>query len=303
MANFFSQKRASDFTYENRWLATGEVLFLIVGVGVQELFNTDPKLRDLIPGETIRTTYKDFRFKDGQMRFLTTMQRKNVPIFFRGDFTRDASKLAGYNSGVSNGCPSLMISHDVRLGRMLQTRYEQLKLRVGDRSLKLAINIKPTPNFVKLYKYLLARYPNSYIYAQGTSDFRSLNNSGVPIGRMRYFANVEEWRESLRGMDASFGGRIHGNMIALSVGLPVFVVAPDHRVLELVRRMMVPHVTVYDHRLALDGLDVASVVTERAFDGERFDRNRCGIAKKYIHVFEQFGIGVQPHVREIAKIC
>lgn len=300
VANVFNERRLAEFRFENVLLKSGG-LPLFVGIGIQASFRKSGK-SDLLPGGVIETRAEEFSFREGEMTLLKELQELKIPMFTRGHFTTNATRATGYQYAISNGCPSLMISGDVRLGETLERKYNALKSRIGDRSLKVAINLKNLPEFFLVCKRILDDYPNSLVYAQGITDFRRMKGENIPLDRIRIFSDVEEWRESMRRMDVSIGGRIHGNMVALSVGVPVFVVAPDHRVLELAERMRIPHTTLFGDAVR-KGMDVAEVVSATKFDGAAFDRNRCEIAQTYLRVFRQFGIGVQPHVRSIAEIC
>lgn len=59
--------------------------------------------------------------------------------------------------------------------------------------------------------------------------------------RARSFVNVKSWLEFLRGMDFSFGSRIHGNIAGVLAGIPVYVFVSDTRIMELVDYHRIPH--------------------------------------------------------------
>lgn len=302
-ANFFNPRNVVRFKYDLEGLRRFKTTPLLIGVGVQAYFTKNSTKIDLDPGREIETQPEDFEFLDNAKELLNELQERKAPMLFRGDFTLKAAQNAGYMYGISNGCPSLFMNEDVWLGETLQRRYEEIGKRVGDKSLKIAINIKEGTRFRSWYKAILSSYPNSFVYSQGKGDMISLQKAKVPFERVRMFNNVQNWRESMKGMDLSIGARIHGNMLALGVGVPVFVLAPDHRVLELVSRMKIPHTTFYSEELRVDEFDVAQIVSEAGFDGWEFDLNRCGIAKNYRKVFAMYGIQVARHVKEISDLC
>lgn len=270
---------------------------------MQARFHKDGRSPDLEPGAHIETTAADFEFSDSARTLLSLLQTREYPMLFRGDFTLQAASLAGYNHGVSTGCPTLFLNHRSRLGAHMQEKYDALRMRANDSSLRVAINVKEGKNFMRLVKAILQRYPNSYIYAQGRGDMVYLERCGIPFERVRLFANVEAWRDSLRGMELSIGARIHGNMLALAAEVPVYIIAPDHRVLEMARRMLVPHTTYFGRDVPGEDVDLASFVGSVGLDGQQFDRNRCAIAKSYRSMFSRFGFDAAPHVRAISEIC
>lgn len=308
-ANAFSEMDMSqiNFTAVLERMNSRNEICLFIGIGSQAGFTLDDNnalghhhLKSEL--QNIEAQSYNFKFMPETRRFLLEMERRRVPMLMRGDFTRDAARKVGYTHGISLGCPSLMLNPDVHMGATLQRRYTALRKRIGDKSLKIAITNRNEPRFLELLMDILNHYPNSFVYAQGKSDLGHYKRTGVPYERIRFFTNVHDWMKSISHMDVAFGGRIHGSMMALSVSVPVFVIAPDHRVLELVKRMQVLHTTSLNKEL-VPGLDVAGLMTEQTFDGEAFDRNRCEIAKEYEKAFKPFGIGISQQVRKIARSC
>lgn len=276
---------------------------LIVGIGVQEYFGRNGTMKDMAPGRKIETGVKDFAFTNNSLSLMSILEDRGLPMLMRGDFTWTAAQRAGYRQGISLGCPSLLMNGDITLGEKLEAKYRALRNHIGDRSLKIAINIKTSmPQYFNFFKSILDAYPNSLIYAQGAYDMQALQKYDVPFHRVRFFTNVPEWRKSIAKMDISFGARIHGNMIAIAAEVPSFVIAPDHRVLELVQRMKIPHTTSVDPRLKR-GLDIAKIIWESGFNGDLFDENRCTSSKVYERVFRQYGMRVSDHVARIAASC
>ncbi|PXF40522.1 Triose phosphate/phosphate translocator, chloroplastic [Gracilariopsis chorda] len=300
-ANLLNTRRAFAYDDVRDVLQSGDV-YLYVGIGIQYLFRDTVKWDDLSPGTKIETSVDTVQYPADTYMFLNLMQKHRNPMLVRGDFTLRTNQNAGYHYGVSTGCPSLFINQAVRAGRLLQRKYDALKSRVGDLSLKIAINYKANANISSFLLDVLNRYENSLIYAQDVEDYGKLQQMGVPFDRTRLFSDVEEWMQSLSEMDVAFGVRIHGNMAALGTGTPALVIAMDHRVLELTERMRVPYVTTYDVRL-VNGVDVASLVSEVGFNGEEFDRNRCVTARLYEEQMAKYGMEVHSTLRRISSIC
>lgn len=278
--------------------------YYIVGAGTQPIFNYDMSLVDVGAADSIAVGPEDYNLIDEGRNLLQVMQRKKQVAFFRGAFTNAVAKRFGYTYGLETGCPSLMINRDVRLGQSLQIKYDAIAKRIGDKSLKIAINLSKPPRLRQIYWQILREYPNSLIYAQGKNDFDALKEEGIPWDRVRFFAaDVPAWIRSIESMDVSFGSRIHGNMVAVSAGVPVFLIAPDHRVLEMAQTMNLPATHLYDERLLEDSIDVASFFAQAQFDGAEFDRNRCRIAREYKKHFNEAGMPLAPHVEKITELC
>lgn len=303
-ANLFNYRLSGGLFKSNLdMLNKYEDLLLYVGVGSQAGFILGDYYNDLRPTEDkITVSPSDLEFPPNAKEYLKGMEERAYPMLLRGNFTRDACLSLGYSHGISVGCPSLMLNADVQLGKRLEHKYEALRSRIGDRSLRIAINSRKETRYHTFFMSILNAYPNSLVYAQGLNDIIPYKRSGLPYHRIRFFTNVHDWKKSLSKMDLAFGGRIHGNLIAVAASIPVFIVAPDYRVLEIAQRMQIPHTTSLDKGL-VHGLDVAKFVSKKAFDGAAFDRNRCETAKLYEEVFGRFNIGISSHVKNIARSC
>lgn len=286
-------------------VARGEP-FLLVGLGAQGQFNSRPVEQDLGGAAGIRLGPFDYNLDERPRRLLRILQDAGQPALLRGAFTEVVATRAGYSHGFVAGCPTLLLNHDVRLGRTLQSRYDAVARRAGDTSLRVAINARSMARTFSFSVSLLKKYPNALVFAQGPSDLHMLRSRNVSFERVRvYEANVPRWLEELSKMDVSIGPRIHGNMAALAATppTPAFIVAPDYRVLEMADEMRVPYTDIYDRRLLKADIDVAELVRSASFDGEAFDRNRCRIAKLYKTVFDQAGVPVAKHIDQLTRIC
>jgi hypothetical protein len=85
------------------------------------------------------------------------------------------------------------------------------------------------------------------------------------------------------------GSRIHGAMPALSVGLPVYLIAPDLRVQELAISMGLPFTTSLDESFNM----IISVVELFLASVEvwlHFDSKRRSIALKYVELLTDIGV-------------
>lgn len=275
---------------------------LMIGAGIQVPFDT-------LKSENALTSLK-FSQKDiskivlhrNSTSFLETMQRNNGFASFRGELTLRTAENYGFKNGISLGCPTLLINKSPEIGKILMKKYQDVSKRVGDKTLKVALNLNFRVENGYEYKTILKEYPNSIIYAQHNDEADFLYSQGVPFRQIRIYTDVEDWIESLRQMDVAMGTRIHGNMAALAAETPILVVAPDYRVLELVQRMKIPHITTLDDRLR-QSFDIAELFSNLKFDGTAFDENRCKIANSYIDLFGKCGLSVSQQVFKIGSPC
>ena len=276
---------------------------LMVGIGVQMEFRRQSNDPEFNSDARIKVTSDDYLHPNKTKNFLREMEKTGSIMFARGEFTVNITRRGGFTGAHAIGCPSFWINEDVHLGRTLEQKYKAVAARRGDKSLKIAVNIKKMAGFHRQIAHIRDNYPNSRFYAQSLGDLSLLNNLKVPFERARLFTNVEDWIADLQEMDVAYGVRIHGNMIALGAGLPTLIAASDWRVKEMAMAMKIPYRTTYDPVFEKD-LDVAKMIYEMPrFDGAAFDRNRCKIAKTYLRLFPRFGIRVRKHVSEVSKLC
>lgn len=281
--------------------------FFALGLGTQAEFSAEKAKQDLGLALDIEIKPEDVKLHSSSVNFLSEMESMKQVAFFRGSFTNKVAKLHGYHYGIETGCPTLMINHDVALGKSLQRKYDEISQRIGDRTIKLALNSNPMfPRIQRLCVKLMELYPNAILYTQIGNDIEQFRRSGIPFERVRIFqGDVKAWMEDIKDMDMAFGARIHGNMFAMAANpaIPVFVLAPDHRVLELAQTMKIPYTDLYDRRLLNEELDIAELVRDYQFDGLEFDQNRCAIAKHYVRELSAVGLKIASHIISISKNC
>ena len=151
--DIFNTKYNYNLNREIRLMENSSVPF-IVGAGVQAFFATGKgkeSLNDLNPDGIISQTPEMYDLSSDTKHLLEILQKHEHPVFVRGNFTLRVTQLAGYSYGIATGCPSLMMSEKVHLGRVVQGKYSALMEREGDFSLKVAININSKPRLLETY--------------------------------------------------------------------------------------------------------------------------------------------------------
>lgn len=301
-ARSLMQNRMAAFT---RNMSMHNEPFFFVGIGTQSSFHQDHDQNDFAMADTIVNSPDDYDLVDEGVTMLKKLQQMKTTVFFRGAFSNKVAKLSGYTYGVETGCPSYMLNTNVRLGQMMQPKYDSISKRINDRSIKVAVNVAAGMMRLRAwYLNILKTYPNSVLYLQNRHESAFFEKNGVPFERFRYFPrNVESWIESLSSMDVSIGSRIHGSMAALAAGIPLYIIAPDFRVSEMAQSMALPYTNIYDKRLLDDKLDIARLFKDIRFNGNNFDKNRCRIAKIYQDKLGRRGVKLAPHVVRISNIC
>jgi len=173
----------------------------------------------------------------------------------------------------------------------------------------------PPAYFPGLFKQaidIVEQYPGSIIIMQDWRDVKHMNRAikelhmlqstlDLITAQSRYYTSVEDWQESYMHVDAVFSWRIHGAMVGISIGLPVFVVAPDMRVAELCEAMAIPWSTVLDPAFSTPEFNAGSYLASVKFDGEAFDANRSRLASLYLDAFASAGIPPSKHLKAIGN--
>lgn len=185
--------------------------------------------------------------------FVSAVLDRSPSIGVRGELTNDYLRGLGFRDVEVIGCPSMfMYGADLRIDKRRSSLGQDARV---------AINVSP---YVKAMGPVVTRhverYPNlTYIpqdldtlamllWGDAGSDVASDDPRPIHLAhplfrddKVRFFVDPTPWIDFLRGMDFSFGTRIHGNIAALIAGTPAVVLAHDSRTLELARYFEIPH--------------------------------------------------------------
>ena len=185
--------------------------------------------------------------------FASAVLDRSPSIGVRGELTHDYLAGLGFRDLEVIGCPSLFLD-----GARLHVEKRVPELTSDSR---IALNVSPYVAAMGPIALRHAeRYPNLVYLAQDIETLELLlwgrPHEAVPVDdprpihaahplfrtdRVRFFVDAWPWLGFLRGMDFSFGTRIHGNIAALMAGTPAVVLAHDSRTLELARYFEIPH--------------------------------------------------------------
>ncbi len=101
----------------------------------------------------------------------------------------------------------------------------------------------------------------------------------------KVFYDLGEWDRYIRAFDASIGGRFHGNLIALTNGVPAFIIVHDSRTREMAETMTIPHCGVEDVKTPTD-------IFERlkAADYDAFERSYTRMYDRYAAFLTRNGL-------------
>jgi hypothetical protein len=210
--------------------------------------------------------------------FVAAVLDRSPSIGVRGELTRDYLAELGFRDVEVIGCPSLFIGGP-------DLHVEKRRPTLGPDA-RIALNVSP---YVKAMGPIVARhaerYPNLTYIPQDIETLETLlwgpRDDAIDPGdprpihlehplfradKVRFFVDPWPWIAFLRGMDFSFGTRIHGNITALMAGTPAVVLAHDSRTLELVRYFEIPHRLMPEVAPDLDAADLFAEADFTAFN-------------------------------------
>ncbi|GMH90512.1 hypothetical protein TL16_g11792 [Triparma laevis f. inornata] len=279
-----------------------DVPTVIIGIGIQAEF------KDVEDVSKIAL----FDFHADFLNEVVARQR-SPSIAVRGDFTETACKNVHVNNCISMGCPSLTISHDLNLGRIMKTRWDATmeKIQKGERLQKLIITLpalQPAENpekYDSLVSMFLHLYQNHEVYfieqmGYDRSNFVNYKKRSTKIVKpedWKRFDNVEDWIDFVSDADLIVSTRIHGGMAGIATGTPTFVIPTDFRIMELVNAMAIPYLSMEKATLPFESLSKTVSLVEKDFD--LFERNRRIKIYEYVRILGEIGVEIDPALLEV----
>jgi hypothetical protein len=185
--------------------------------------------------------------------FVGAIMDKSGSVGVRGEWSMDYLQGLGFKDVEVIGCPSMFMWGD---GLEVHKRTPALS-----HASPIAINVTPRiPQLGPIVESHTANYPNLTYVGQEMDCLRLLlwgeglrkmsDPNPLPVWpshpllrnhRTKMWVDPWPWIDYLRGMEFTFGTRIHGNIAALLAGTPAYVLAHDTRTLELARYFDIPH--------------------------------------------------------------
>ena len=270
---------------------------IVIGVGVQ--------------AKVDESISQDFVFDDLSKKFMKEILERSAMVGVRGEITAEYMKKLGFveeKDFTVIGCPSMYMFGD-------QLTIKTPKELTPDSlvSVNRKINISK-----KLHRFIVrsSKQFHNYMYVpQGIDDLKLLYR-GIPINRNKYpvipknypdttehaiyasgheigFTNVNAWLKFLSERDFSFGTRIHGNIAAVLAGIPVYIFAPDARILELARYHNIQHMLAKDITKETNIFDV--------YEKADFSKVKEGHEKRFHHYLDFLETNGLQHVYGTAR--
>jgi hypothetical protein len=228
--------------------------------------------------------------QQGTRRLLSILQERCRLIGVRGDFTAQVLNDFGITNVAPVGCPSLYrrLTPSLSVRRPTASTLHKISLNgsrnVVDHAGSPAAARHVEAQLIRLslergYDYVLQNEdPEMYVlcgsdseqHMQAVDSVIETFDLGVTRDELvrhvrakyRLFFNLAEWDDYIRDFDLSAGSRFHGNLIALTNGVPALIFPHDSRTTELAELMQIPHVPVEQ----VDTIDLETLVSTADYD-------------------------------------
>lgn len=269
------------------------------------------------------------QLKEGSLRLLDYLRRREIPLLVRGRFTRDFLLSHGLKHVTAFGCTSNLLNPSPNLGKEVQQRYVTVKKHFSEgRRLSIALNLEYfglETRKVQMFVRLMKSHWGSLVLQSDSQMFqagRSRPSDSIGIEGMewiykyftgspdpdefndliqkhsRIFVNVPSWLEYLRTCDLSIGSRFHGNILALQAGTPAHVFVHDSRTKELCDSCKIPYTNWEDLNDENEILENALGVS---FDGDAYDSNRREMTQQFETFLSTFSLAPSAGLRALAQ--
>jgi hypothetical protein len=283
LANAFRPSFANQLRRLTRLIRKLEIPVVVVGVGAQAAPNAVE-----LP-EAMREPTK---------AFLSAVLDKSAKVGVRGEITRRCLDQLGFGDQHIEviGCPSLYAS-----GRDLAVQKNDEGI---SRDSRIAANLTLSQVTVaKMMRRASELYPELIYIPQTINELRMLlwgeplpnvHDDHVPAApsdplyvqnRIRFFLDPLVWHRFLADREFAFGSRIHGNIAALAVGTPAYLLTFDSRTTELADYHAIPYSPVSQVK---PNTDPAELYDRADFSG--FNRRHPEAFDHYLSFLEKNGL-------------
>lgn len=256
----------------------------------------------------------DLEVPEGTRRFLKVVSERTSTIGVRGEFSAEVCRALGVSNVQVTGCPSLYRTQQPTLRVTRQPWRDDMRVSVNGSH--TVVGHASNPSAAKQVERQILEYavehgrpyvlqnemPEIEIVADPTVDRAAYEAALAPVlarfdcsispsayfdylrENGRLFFDLESWDRFISEQDFSLGSRFHGNLIALSNGVPAAVLVHDSRTTEMCEFARIPHLPI-DKVGALDPRTIYE-----ALDLDGFERNYEVIYRDYVGFLDANGV-------------
>lgn len=249
----------------------------------------------------------------GTRRMLSVVSERTKSIGVRGHFTAEVMSNLGFKNVQPIGCPSLYRARRRDLGLKRPSTCSELRVTLnGSRNVtehshspEAAIQLEAA--IIRLcveqrYNYVLQNEMPEIFIAEGNSLPVGYENHlstivskfNIPMHEREYidfiksnfkiFFDLESWDNYIKEFDISIGSRFHGNIIALTNGIPAVLFSHDSRTTEMAEFMRIPHIPVN----LIDTISIERIIEMADFSS--FEKNYCELYDNFARFLEDNGL-------------
>lgn len=282
LANAFRASFVKELNYLTALVKKLNIPCVVTGVGIQAKLEADVS--------------QSFSFDGAVKDFVRAVLGKSVIIGVRGEITGNYLKSLGYTEEKDYtviGCPSMYMFGkklpQARVNGLTKDSPVSINYKIDlpmklhhlmERSKKELNNYHFIPQSIEELRLIYAGFPypvskhkkipKTYPLSLASEVYRGDKVLG--------FVNVESWLSFLRGVDFSFGSRIHGNIAAVLAGTPCYIFAYDARICELADYHNIPFMPAKDITDTTNVFDV--------FEKTDFSSIQKGHEERFMHFLD-----------------
>ena len=269
---------------------------------------------------------------EGTRRFLQEVSKRSYQVLVRGKFSKTACKSVSIHNAIAAGCPSYLLSSEVKLWSRILDRLKHTDILDG---LVITEGVYSPPagyDALKEVEQLLfemvaidhADYVGQMqggVIAHGLNcvdekwqkDTLNIKNYLCPrlpadrflsIARRRFksFIRIDKWLRYLEKKTACIGTRVHGNLLALQSGTPAVPLTHDSRSSELCEFTGLPYFNIsqVDVSNLSDFLGLFDII--RNSNARALDDQRIQIARIYYDALKKSGIRPSDHLKVLSQL-
>ncbi|SFE47229.1 polysaccharide pyruvyl transferase family protein [Nitrosomonas sp. Nm166] len=285
-----------DFGYMADFLEKTNLPITITGVGAQT---------------NDRTTTSEIH--PNTLRLMNIISERSASLGVRGYYTAEVLAAHGIHNIRVIGCPSIYTSRcpSVNVNTMPLKQLKTISINFSRRVHTHSFY----PDRMKVIENTLLKYALGYesiFIAQDEveelSILASIENATIKAQIIKYFdqidpdicidyfrkktkffCNVSDWAKHIRSVDLSIGSRFHGNLIALTNGIPALTIVHDSRTMEMCALLGVP--TLHVSKIEKDNFkitDIQNAILEA--DYSQFENSYKILFKRFVKFLNENGI-------------
>jgi len=273
--------------------------------------------------ELDKKSLKVAELTDFQTKFLLEVEDRgseddtpNIGVY--GKISKKVCENSGIKSCVAMGCPSLTLSREPSLGKLLQDKWNKAlkSMKQGDK-LKVVlvlpevhgqgyIGLKSVPyiGIAKMYTNICLEHDCSFVIQDKGTDkqyFLDYDFASAAVNEDQFVVfdeDIDEWLDYMSDKDFVISTRIRGGMAGISTGVPTIMIPTDYRIQEATEEMKLPKIPI-KQVIENEYSSLLSLALDTKVDFESFEKNRREKISIYKKMMNKIGFQMDPSLESI----